>query len=61
MTLVKLSYFQKKIFSAVVQMYFEGSQNVLHALGPLIHDTCILIEYQTKAIADHCFAKVTWI
>ena len=30
-----------------------------NVLGPLIHDTCILFEYQTGAIPDHCFGKVT--
>ena len=63
MTLVKLSFFKKKIFTptvftAVVQMLFQGSFECI-VLGPLIHDTGILIRYQTGAIASRCFGKVT--
>ena len=59
-TLVKLSYFQKNILLLSSKCILKAPLNVLYVLPTLIHDTCFLIEYQTGAIADHRFAKVTW-
>ena len=59
-TFGKRSYFWKKIFAAIILMYFQGSAEFFACFRPLIHDACILIEYQTRTIADHCFEMITW-
>ena len=50
--------FLKEIFTAAAQMYL-CILNVLYVPGPSIHDTCISIEYQSRAIAGHCFEAVS--
>ena len=42
---------KKKKFTAIVNGFYD--------LQPMIHVACIFAEYQSGAIADHCFEAIT--
>ena len=59
MTLVKLSFFKKKIFTFTVQIFLKDPLTGFYDSEPIIHVACIFSKHQTGAIADHCFEVVT--
>ena len=58
MTLVKLSYVSKKFSLLLFKCIFKALLNGFCDLEPMTHVVYIFAEYQTGAIAGHCFEAV---